>query len=185
MLSQRGTEAFITSWLHFCNSLFADLPAISLRHLQLTLNITVETWISEHFACFLRELLWFHLIKWQFQVEINFLLASFQRCFPLLVILFSYYFICSFVPLSCFSSPSARVSFTGEPPEKLPKPHTLCRPQSEVPSSASSSHPKWDFVKGDWPGLTPASLQFFWQVLLGFYLLSLFVCDGHLHKSQA
>lgn len=63
MLSQRGTKAFITSWLRFCNSLFADLPATSLRHLQLTLNFTVETWISEHFDSLLRELLWFHLGK--------------------------------------------------------------------------------------------------------------------------
>lgn len=94
MLSQRGTEAFITSWLHFCNSLFADLPAISLRHLQLTLNFTsllkpgflsilLISW--ENFSDFI-------LVRWQFQVEINFLLASIQRCFPLLIILFSYSF---------------------------------------------------------------------------------------------
>lgn len=80
------------------------------------LSILLISW--ENFSDFI-------LVKWHFQVEINFLLASFQRCFPLLIILFSYYFICSFVPLSCFSSPSARVSFTGKPPENCQSP-TLC-----------------------------------------------------------
>lgn len=49
--------SFITPWLRFWKSLFADLPAISLRHLQLTLNFNVETWIPKHFASFLNKLL--------------------------------------------------------------------------------------------------------------------------------
>lgn len=119
---------------------FTSVIRYLLIYLQFPWGICSSRWTSLLKPGFLSILLisWenfsdFIWVKWQFQVEINFLLASFQRCFPLLIMLFSYYFLCSFVPLSCFSSP-VRVSFSGKPPENCQSPTLCAGSEWEVPS---------------------------------------------------
>lgn len=191
MLSQRGTEAFITTWLHFCNSSFADLPAISLRHLQLTLNFAVETWISEHFASFLRECLWFHPGKVVVSGWTQF--AAYQLSigpFHFSSFYFSFYFIC------CVSSSSSWVAYhlllLSESVLLVKKKKTAKAPYCEQASQWLTALtyqfrlPKVyrSVNRGIIQGGFQPLLQLSWQALLAFSL-SLSVCDEHLYKSQA